>query len=271
MPSSIIPSIAITTTTPANRTARPDVSIEVNRFFTAVGVALLSAGMLWLLYLALEPYVRKFWPMTLVTWSRLLAGNFVDPQVGRDVLLGTLFGVAIVLIPRLNVPIRGLIGLPTLPPQVPNLPELEGMRPVIAILAQLVFNSLFNSLWIVFALVVINLIVRRVWITALIMTLFLMITSAGSIAEEPPIWYSTIVALLIVSLMVVVLFRFGLLAAATLFFVDFALATSVPTLDASKWFFPPSAGVLIFVAALAAYGFYASRGGEPLLGKRLLE
>ena len=30
MPSSIIPSIAITTTMPANRTARPDVSIEVS-------------------------------------------------------------------------------------------------------------------------------------------------------------------------------------------------------------------------------------------------
>ena len=43
-----------------------------------------------LLYIALEPYVRRRWPATLVSWSRLLAGGFRDPLVGRDVLVGCL-------------------------------------------------------------------------------------------------------------------------------------------------------------------------------------
>ena len=31
---------------------------------------------IWVLYIALEPYVRRRWPATLVSWSRLLAGGF---------------------------------------------------------------------------------------------------------------------------------------------------------------------------------------------------
>jgi tRNA A-37 threonylcarbamoyl transferase component Bud32 len=248
-----------------------DVATEVERFFTAAGETLLSAGMLWLLYLALEPYVRKFWPRTLVSWSRLLAGNYLDPQVGRDILLGTMFGVAVVVLGRLDQPIRALIGFPILPPEVPNINQLEGTRQVIATVSQLVFGAMFNSLWIVFALVAVNLIVRRVWITAAVMTGFLLMTAAGNIAEAPPIWFSTLFALATVGSIVFILFRFGLLATVTLFFVNFALATSVPTLDVSKWFFPASTGLLLFIAALAAYGFYASRGGEPLFGRRILE
>jgi hypothetical protein len=33
--------------------------------------------------------VRRRWPATLVSWSRLLAGRFRDPLVGRDVLAGS--------------------------------------------------------------------------------------------------------------------------------------------------------------------------------------
>lgn len=46
---------------------------------------------------------------------------------------------------------------------------------------------------------------------------------------------------------------------------------SVTTIDSSKWFFPTSTTLLLMVAGLAVYGFYASRGGEPFLGCRILE
>ena len=248
-----------------------EVNEEVGRLFTALGEALFAAGMLWLLYLALEPYVRKFWPTTLVSWSRLVAGNVLDPQVGRDVLIGTLFGVAVIFLGRIDVALRPLLGLPVLPPQVPNLIWFEGMRETIATVAQLVFAAVFNSLWITFGLVAVNLIVRRVWITAFVMTAFLMITTVGDIAESPPAWFSTIIALAVVLAIVFVVFRFGLLSAITMFFVNFVLGNAVLTVDASKWFFPMSAALLLLIVALAVYGFYASRGGEPLLGRRILE
>ena len=34
------------------------------------------SGFMWLLYIALEPYVRRRWPATLVSWSRLLGETF---------------------------------------------------------------------------------------------------------------------------------------------------------------------------------------------------
>src|SRR5262249_32277435 len=39
-------------------------------------------------------YVRRTWPEILISWSRLVAGGWKDPLVGRDVLIGTLFGAA---------------------------------------------------------------------------------------------------------------------------------------------------------------------------------
>jgi serine/threonine-protein kinase len=248
-----------------------DVNVEMGRFFTAVGEALFAAGLLWILYLALEPYVRKFWPRTLISWSRLLAGGFLDPQVGRDVLLGTLFGAVIVVAGRIDFLLRPALGFPALPPLVPSVVWLEGTRQMLLAVADVVFSSVLNALWIVFGLVVINLIVRRVWITAFIMTAFLMMTTIGGVLESPPFWLGTIFALIIVSMMVFAILRFGVLATFVLFFVNFVLSNAVLTLDPSKWFFSTSLTLLLMVAALAVYGFYAARGGEPLLGRRILE
>jgi len=49
--------------------------------------------MTWILYLALEPIVRRRWPDSIISWSRLLAGRLRDPLVGRDILIGCLAGV----------------------------------------------------------------------------------------------------------------------------------------------------------------------------------
>ena len=55
---------------------------------------LLEAAIVWLLYVALEPLVRRAAPAGLVSWTRLLAGRVRDPLVGRDLLLGSLMGIA---------------------------------------------------------------------------------------------------------------------------------------------------------------------------------
>ena len=57
-----------------------DPDVELDRLFTALGFALFCAGALWVLYLALEPYVRKFWPTTVISWSRLLGEESSIPR-----------------------------------------------------------------------------------------------------------------------------------------------------------------------------------------------
>jgi len=54
--------------------------------------ALAEAAIVLLFYLALERHVRRRWPRTLGSWSRLLTGAVRDPFVGRDVLMGCLLG-----------------------------------------------------------------------------------------------------------------------------------------------------------------------------------
>ena len=49
---------------------------------------LFGAFFMRLLYCALEPFVRRWWSEYLISWNRLLVGDFRDPMVGRDVLIG---------------------------------------------------------------------------------------------------------------------------------------------------------------------------------------
>ena len=54
--------------------------------------------MLWIVYLALEPYVRRFWPDGILGWTRLLSGYVRDPRVGRDLLTGCVIGTVMGLL-----------------------------------------------------------------------------------------------------------------------------------------------------------------------------
>jgi hypothetical protein len=98
-----------------------------------------------------------------------------------------------------------------------------------------------------------------------------MTTSLGEIWQEPPVWFGLMFVVTIVSAMVFVALRLGLLATIVMFFVNFVLASAVVTLNPSSWFFSQSAAVLLMVAALTLYGFIASRAGEPLFGRRILD
>ena len=51
-----------------------------------------------MLYMAVEPWVRRQWPKTIISWSRVLAGAWHDPVVGRDILLGVALGVVWILV-----------------------------------------------------------------------------------------------------------------------------------------------------------------------------
>jgi predicted Ser/Thr protein kinase len=59
----------------------------------AIATSLFMSALIFVLYLALEPYVRRYWPHAIISWSRLLTGRIRDPLVGRDILFGVLLGV----------------------------------------------------------------------------------------------------------------------------------------------------------------------------------
>jgi hypothetical protein len=65
---------------------------ELRLITMAVAWGLLKSAAIWIVYLALEPFVRRFWPEILISWSRVLAGRFNDVRVGRDILIGISLG-----------------------------------------------------------------------------------------------------------------------------------------------------------------------------------
>ena len=74
---------------------------ELSGFWRVVAVAFLNAGIVWVFYLALEPWVRRRWPHTMISWTRYTTRGIRDPLVGRDLLFGAgcgaLGGVLLVL------------------------------------------------------------------------------------------------------------------------------------------------------------------------------
>jgi hypothetical protein len=64
-------------------------------FVTNAADWFMSAALIWLLYIALEPAVRARWPHAILTWSRVLAGRWQDAQVAAHVLYGALVGLII--------------------------------------------------------------------------------------------------------------------------------------------------------------------------------
>jgi hypothetical protein len=61
----------------------------------ALALGLYLSAFAWLAFIALEPYVRRRWPQVLIAWARLAAGNWRDPLVARDVLIGVMVGAAL--------------------------------------------------------------------------------------------------------------------------------------------------------------------------------
>ena len=110
--------------------------------------------MLWIWYLALEPYVRRRWPWLMVGWNRLLAGRWRDPLVGRDLLLGGLLGVTTTLLFQVQTLLPDWMGLA--PPTPLSIREdLLGQSLGLLVIGQL--DALYDAqgqFFVLFALVV---------------------------------------------------------------------------------------------------------------------
>jgi hypothetical protein len=124
---------------------------------------------------------------------------------------------------------------------------------------------------VVFGMVLLKLLVRREWAAVTVAIALFTFTSSRSIDESGSWIISFLAILLFISIIVLAVKYLGLLATVILFLVNFTISNAAVTLDASKWFFPDSLIVLLIPVSLACYGFYASRGGEPLLGRRILD
>jgi Protein kinase domain len=224
----------------------------------AISTALFLSSLIFILYLALEPYVRRYWPHAIISWSRLLTGRIRDPLVGRDILFGVLLGVAWIVdfkVARVAVMRMGAS------PELLSSEYLTSVRSGLGVWFAQIPQSIIGTLQFFFMFLIAKIVLKRDWLaTLVIVSIFVTAKSLGSdylVVEMA----SSIVVYLILALIV---FRFGLVSlACAIFSVD--LLANVPfTGDISAWYFGTTTFALLSVVALAVWGFYHSLGGKPL-------
>jgi len=239
-------------------------------FMLAISSGLLLGAVMWMLYLAIEPWIRRNWPQAIISWSRLVSGQLRDPVVGRDILFGVAFGAAWVVIFELTFIPGARMGAG---PPLHSTAYLTGMRHTLGrILLQIPFSifgtiqfffllfGLKELLQFLFRLVHVK-VPRTEWIAALFFVVILVGMRSLQLAH-PAIEVPAFAAIFI--LLVVVVLRFGLVPLAVgAFTVDTFL--NVPfTADFSEWYAGPTIFALLTLVALAAWGFYHSLGSEPV-------
>jgi serine/threonine-protein kinase len=85
---------------------------EVGLLLQQISWGLFFSGSVWVIYIALEPHARRLWPDLLISWTRLLAGRYRDPLVGRSILAGGVCFVGFSLVLYLAYLIQGWLGIP---------------------------------------------------------------------------------------------------------------------------------------------------------------
>lgn len=232
-------------------------------FQVEFGIAGGTSLMFGVFYLAVEPYVRRTWPEMLISWSRLLGGGWRDPLVGRDLLMGTLVGIAASIAPLARVALPYWFSISNISPgsgvesQLGTVPALLG-----SICLQ--SGALMNAIGTLAFLFVVARVTSRKWIGIIAVGIFLAaINLAGeNVVVEIPL------AALFATAMLYCLLRFGLLASAVAWIASQIFAPL--TTDFSRWYAwrgLVAEGVLFL---LAIYGFKVALGGQSAFG-RLLE
>jgi serine/threonine-protein kinase len=228
---------------------------------TNLALTIYEGAFVWLFYLAIEPYVRRLWPKTLIAWSRVLEGRLRDPLVGQHVLLGAIAGVAVSLLIHLELRVTGLPGAPSWQ----SIAALATVRADVAAHVDLLRDALRLPIFILMAVLVLRVVLRRTWV-AYCVFVGLPVVSFASGASLP----DTIVFATLLALSLIVLTRLGLLALLVL--VLFSDWPNIPlTTDPSSWFFPSSVVTMLMFATVGVYGFVVSLGGQRLFKDQLLD
>jgi len=235
---------------------------EVTLAMRGAGFVVLVSAMLWLFYMALEPYVRRMRPQALISWNRLLSGGLHEPVVGRDVLLGSVWGVVFTLLLALGIYAPGFFGQAPLGPTTTMLSTLLELRRLAAGLLGGQMDAIVLGTAALLIFVLFRLLLRRDLPAAIALALVLSLVQAAEV--EASLGVRLLLGVLIMGGYSALLMRLGLLAAFVAVYVlhlmfDFPLTTHL-----GAWYATPTVVSGLAVAAMALYGYRtATRTSRP--------
>ena len=231
----------------------------------AVSSSLFMAAIVWTLYMALEPYVRKFWPQTIISWSRILRGKIRDPLVGRDVLFGVLLGLTWIVIFESANELLLRLGEPF---SMPSTDYLMGGRMALGSALFRVPSAIQATLLFFAMLLILRFVFRNQWVAAVgFVAIWTILKVLGS--RHPGI--DVPAQVLVYAVAAIAIVRFGLVTLAVAVFVADALGNIPFTTDFSRWYATTTLLVPAIVLGLAIWAFYAALGSQKLIKGDLLE
>ena len=247
---------------------------EWQLFARGLAWSLFDGATLWLYYMAIEPYVRRFWPETIVSWSRLLAGRVRDPLVGRDILMGLAVSCWI------NGPANYLLGRADLSGGSPRIMAATGLDALLGprVLLAETLGAVGFALQIAFLylvlLLVLRVVLRRIALVVLAFVGLTVLSGLGIFAA----WFGAshpVDALVLgatAGMIVGLLTRVGLLGVVASI-LPMGLYLSVPMIGAepSAWYAPASYLPLLVILALAVYAFRLALGPRKLWSETLID
>ena len=226
-------------------------------------IAAFRAAPVWALYLAFEPYVRRRWPQSMITWSRVLSGGFRDPLVGGHLLIGVALGIGLALLNLGERLARGHYGSFA---NRPLLSTLEARGLASSLLAALI-GGLLLAMMLTLLLMLLRVVLRQQWLAAAALVLFRASTAIGD--AHPGIL--VVFELSYFTVLAATLLRFGgLLPTIACIIVDNTLY-DVPFADFTAWYASTTVFGLVAILALTAYAFHAAEAGRPLFKAGFLE
>ncbi|HEX8369603.1 MAG TPA: hypothetical protein VF604_13750, partial [Pyrinomonadaceae bacterium] len=247
----------------------PELGGELWIFFQSASLALFFAAFTWIFYIALEPFVRRRWSELMISWSRLITGNFRDPLVGRDILVGGLLGLTHTSVEYLNVLLHQWLGIVRTPSMgnytTESLSGIDGMA--VHFLHQF-SEPVFATVLVSFLLLLLLTVLRKKWLAiAALWIIFLAPDLINAINGSP---VTLVGDVLLVTLVTITVARFGLLAFYSYsLFVAISLGNPI-TSDFSSWYARSTLFPFVVIMSFAVYGFYTSLAGQKIFEAKFL-
>jgi Protein kinase domain len=233
-----------------------DLTGEATLVFRGAGLALVLAATLWLFYMALEPYVRRLRPQTLISWTRLLSGSASHPIVGRDVLIGATWGAACAILLALAFRLPASVGWGPLDLYITELEPLLGRGHLLGFLLGWQIDALAFGLGALLLFLVLRLLLKHDLAAAVVLAAVLTLFEAT--AGEGSFWVRLGLTVILMGTYTLLLLRLGLLAAIVAMYVSKLLVGLPLTTSLGSWHSAPTIAAGLVVTAVAVYGFRAA-------------
>ena len=233
---------------------------EIGLMSMSLAQALYLGVIIWLFYMAAEPYVRRLWPDNLIAWTRLLDGRFRDPLLGRHLLIGALGGIGFSFYFIGGTYVMGWLGVP------PGARGFEALYfPSVSYAASnylyVIIDAFSAPVGILLIILLLRVLLRRQWLA---IAVFLALIFVVGFLLEPGYGLANGVFMAgWMAAFLAVLTRLGLFTALVCI-VFSSWSSFAITLDPSSWYFGRTIVTLLVFAAIAIYGFAISVAGRPI-------